>query len=656
MTRKAVVVLMAATMCVLGVVPALAAGETYTSEQYGRWATPAEYEEAIGKKIENYNEAPELRTLVAAGELPRVEERLPEEPLVVRGPDGIGEYGGTLRMVDMYSDNYFWNAADLVEGISPYLKPYPNVVKSFEMIDSLGKEWIFTLRKGMKWSDGMPFTADDLIFSFNDIALNKELTPATPLDLKSGDEVATIEKIDDYTVKYSLPKPFRFDSVSLGFWKNWYSPMNPKHYLKQFHPKYTDKDTLDNLVKEGGFSDWTQLIKNKIDRSYIKNTDLPTLLPYVLIQGSPDIPIVYKRNPYYWVVDEAGNQLPYLDEVTIRVATSGEIISLKALAGDLDHAEGLPFTMMPLLKKADQEGKIKTFLWKLNSLNTDDLVFNLTSKDPVKREIFRDKRFRFAVSYALDRGKINELTWLGMLQPWQVAPSPGNPFYNDRLAHTALEYDVAKANELLDEMGLDKRDANGFRLAPNGEKLQISFIAMSGVVARASSEIAIDNLKAVGLNCNLRAVTNAALRTILKANDHDAVIMWETLGTFEGKLLAGKAAHFIPTDFAWGSSWAPEWGKWYTSGGEIGEEPIPVVLEAIEYYEKAQAATDLEEQQKWFGKVLDIAADNLWTIGTVSLPGFPYVMAINPKLRNYPTTPEGWYGGDYRAGLFFYEE
>jgi len=249
---------------------------------------------------------------------------------------------------------------------------------------------------------------------------------------------------------------------------------------------------------------------------------------------------------------------------------------------------------------------------------------------------------------------MNKLLWFGVCKPYQVAPSPTSPFYHERLAHTAIEYDPEKANALLDEMGLDKRDADGFRLGPDGKKFQINFLAFPW--NEKAAEIAVDMIKAVGINCNVRIVTYGTIVDAIKANSHEAAFIWEAWGTEEGSYLMGLVNHFIPIHPS-KCVWAPAWSEWYNSGGKRGEKPIPVVLKAIEYYEKAQAATDIEEQKKWFAKMLDIVADNLWTIGTLSYPGYPYLIGISPKLRNFPTSSAGWWYGDWgRIGTWFFEK
>ena len=644
--RKVVIMLLSGLICLLGIAPVLAQ----------TWATPEEYEKATGKRIEEFQEAPELRVLVAAGELPPVEERLPQEPLVILGFDGeVGKYGGILNIAedDVGLAVSIQNGTSLILARHSFtVDPYANLAKSYEMRDD-GREWIVELRKGLKWSDGMAFTADDILFWYEDVILNEEITPALPSTLRSGDQVVKIEKIDEYTLRFGFAVPT--DLITKGgmfYWMTRY----PKHYLRQFHPNYVDKNQLDETVKEMEFDTWFQLFIDKADENLQRNMDKPTLEPWVLVQSPPDNPVIWRRNPYYWAVDPAGNQLPYIDERRITITGSTEVTNLKVLAGEMDfYWREAGVDMYILGKKEEGRGKIKAFRWSASEINAAQVEFNLTHADPVIRKIFQDKRFRFAVSHAIDREMINQLVYAGVCDPWQVAPLEGSPFYNERLAHTALEYNLEEANELLDEMGLDKRDANGFRLRPDGKPLLITFISYPVPGLPAIGEIVMDNLKAVGLNSNLRFVDFGFLLERRGANAHDAALIWESWGTNEGAYIAdGQANHFVPIN-AGINFWSPLWSAWYGSDGEEGEEPIPVMLEALDYFKKAQNTLDPEEQKEWFKKVLDIAADNLWTIGTVKHPGYPVL--VNVKLRNVPTTMLPWYRGDFgRPDVWFYQD
>lgn len=626
--------------------------EVSGENRYQIWGSPAAYEQDTGNRIGKYNEAPQLKALVAAGKLPPVEERLPNEPLVAQGMDGlIGTYGGTLRQINLVGPGAHagFSQARLVQGWFPYFKPYPSVAKSFEVVDDGARQWVVELREGMKWSDGTPLTADDLVFAFNDISLNEEFSPEPARELISGDKRATIEKINDYTVKYTFPQLFRFNQMPRE-WR-WAHVVYPKHHLSRFHPDYADKDELDKLIKAEGFESWTELFQDRTSNS-ASSVDRPTLKPWIYRQAPPG-PVLYTRNPYYWKVDTEGNQLPYIDEWH-SIDYDKEVVQLKVLAGESDYTEAIDLDLFPELKKAEEEGLARPVLWSLPEPNMGTIEFNLTTEDPIKRQVYRDKRFRFAISYAIDRELINEVAYLGVNYPAQVAPSPASPFYHERLVNTAIEYDPDKANALLDEMGLDERGGDGYRLGPDGKPFQVNMWGFPWIEKQA--EMSADMMKNVGINTNLRIVGYWDIRNANDANSADAAVIWEAWGTVEGSYLSGMANHWVPTNDA-SNVWAPLWVDWYNSDGERGEEPPSEILEVYEYYENAQLALEVEEQQMWMEKILDIAADNLWTVGSLTLPGFPYLIGVSPKLRNFPFDAAGWWYGDWgEQGTWFFEE
>ncbi len=633
--------LLSATICLAGLTSALAVSE----DVY--WSV-SEYEELTGKKIEKFNEAPELRTLVAAGELPPVEERLPEEPLVVlpRSKDKkIGKYGGVLnvRWPGVEAQSLIGNKHSFTDEIYPY------VVESFEMAEG-GREWTFRLRKGLKWSDSVPFTTDDVMFCYEDIGLNKEYSPGIPgwLQQASGGHLTFI-KIDDYTFKIVSEVPYRlFESQDMRYKPVFY----PKHYLKQFHPKYQDKDTLDKIVKEAGVDSWVQVMQNSVsDWLQVNDVDKPVLHPWVIVQGTPEKIWIFKRNPYFFAVDTEGNQLPYIGEMRIETGASIEIQKLRAIAGETDFYAALyQLDLYPLAKEAEKEGKIKVTRWAHSDINTADLEFNLTIEEPVLRKIFRDKRFRFAASYAIDRELMNELLFLGLLEPQQCGWSKASPFYNERLNKTAIEYDPAKANSLLDEMGLSKRDTDGWRLRPDGKRLEINMVLADWWEQDKIAEIIADNLKAVGLFVNLRIIGLSLWQEMRVANKLEATLISHTWWTNEGTQQANALG--IPEP---GTAYGRLWYDWIASSGERGEKPIPEILEAIEAASKWKASFDPEERKRLMKKITDIAADNLWVIGTLSSGG--WVVIFNAKLQNYPTEFFSWTRGDYGLPwMWFFEE
>ena len=235
-----------------------------------------------------------------------------------------------------------------------------------------------------------------------------------------------------------------------------------------------------------------------------------------------------KRNAYFWAVDPDGNQLPYIDELYRFSGLDGEVVNLKALAGELDIA-GVDFETYSLAKEREGDGKIVAMKYANTTFVEAGLQFNLTHKDPVLRKIFADKRFRFAASHAVNREQINQLVYYGLTEPWQAAPWENSVYYHERLAHTALEHDPDMAKALLAEMGLTA-GADGMLVRPDGEKLQINLVTYGGRKDRIAELIA-DDLKAVGVDVNLRAMNGGQAYQLIKGNDLDAIIMggpeWE---------------------------------------------------------------------------------------------------------------------------------
>ncbi|HDY64733.1 MAG TPA: ABC transporter substrate-binding protein [Phycisphaerae bacterium] len=602
-----------------------------------------------------YNEAPELAALVKAGKLPPVEQRLPAEPFVAHwsAKDGrTGKYGGILRLAvwDPEMTVPLGNSTSLIQAKHSYtVGLYPNLAKSYEMKDQ-GREWIIHLREHLKWSDGHPYTVDDIIFWYEDYQLNEEVTPTVEPRMFSGGEIIKFEKLDDYTLRIRAKQPYLLETNrSLLMLATHF----PKHYLKQFHPRYIGDTKANELARKSGFVSWDRLFFEKADSHENINPDKPSLEPWILTQASPNNPVIFKRNPYYWAVDEAGNQLPYINEVRYAITGGPEIAKLKALAGEVDFATIEDIVSYSIFKKAEKrDKKIKVFRWASTAVNALQVEFNLTHQDPVMRKIFLDKRFRFAVSHAINREMISELVWLGLAEPWQVAPYETSRFYNERLAHTALKYDPVKARKLLDEMGLEKKDADGYRLRPDGQKLQIDFITIALESIPEISEIVVGNLKDIGLNTKFRILDLGFLSERKEGNNFDATFIWQSWGTAEGVYLAGGANHLVSVDLH--NFWSPEWTTWYQSGGKKGVKPVPDMIRALEAFDKARSTLDPKEQEKWFKVVTDIAADNLWTIGTTKFPGM--IKVINPRLRNVPTAFLPWHRGDWgRPDLWFYE-
>jgi len=393
MAKKLLIMLLIGAVSLLGTLPVVAK-EVYELK---------EYEAITGEKL-TFNEAPEFRIKVAAGELPPLEERLPDEPLIVEPLQEIGKYGGIWHRAHTGTSCNVKLHKLIDENLTRYNRDFtkilPNVVKGWEFSKDFKSITLF-LRKGMKWSDGAPFTADDFMFWYEDIILNDELTPAKPSWFKVGRELGKMEKVDEYTIKISFTEPYPvitevFCAPGRG------KLYAPKHYLKKFHPKYTSMDEIKKEMEREGFNLWTDLFEVK--REMLTSPDLPTISAWVC-ENTVDQPIqILARNPYYWKVDTQGNQLPYINEIHRTFVGTPEAIKLKALAGDIDfQVYKIGGTDdYPMYKQNEEKGGYRVvpdvpFIWGVV------MGFNFFHKDPFLRKLFRNKQFRIAISLALDR-------------------------------------------------------------------------------------------------------------------------------------------------------------------------------------------------------------------------------------------------------------
>jgi peptide/nickel transport system substrate-binding protein len=326
-----------------------------------------------------FSEAPMLAQLVKAGKLPPVEQRLPLEPMVVKPLHEIGKYGGTWRRA-------FTGPADLENGNricstdKPLFVDYtgtvtkPSVAKSWKMSDD-GKVFTLTFRKGMKWSDGAPFTADDVMFWYEEIYLNKELLPIPPTELSVGGKAGKIEKVDDYTIAFVFPEPYYlFETIMAGDAQvacgpatGAYRPSGivglyaPKHYLKNFLPKYVSLDALQKQVAEAKMGSWVSLFKYKF--SWCLNPEVPTLTPWKTTNPINTPQWVLERNPYYYAVDTAGNQLPYWDKIVMNLAENLEVLNLRAVAGEYDwQSRHIQLPKLPVFLENQKKGNYKVYL------------------------------------------------------------------------------------------------------------------------------------------------------------------------------------------------------------------------------------------------------------------------------------------------------
>ncbi|MCP4362878.1 MAG: hypothetical protein GY796_33150 [Chloroflexi bacterium] len=611
----------------------------------------------------SYNEAPILAERVAAGELPPVDERLPDNPLIEAVAEDIGQYGGTLnRGFTGPSDhnNYTRVVYDALVRYSPTgSEVIPHIAEGWESNADFS-EWTVRLRPGAKWSDGAPFTADDIMFWYNDIFLNEELTPSILTWMKNPDSTAaTVEKVSDYAVKWTFTSPntaFLLDLANKDGADKAISNLAfaPAHYLKQFHPTYADQAELDAKIAEAGFDTWTELFAVEA-LPHLSGTR-PSMAAWAPDGTSVSDPVfTIKRNPYYIGVDPAGNQLPYIDEVRFTQYLDKETLNLAAVEGKIDM-QGRHIDMLnyPVFIQNGEANGYRVITWPAFGGSEAVVMFNQTWQGP-EGEMFRNKDFRIALSHAIDREAIKELAFLGVGEARQGVPAPFHPYYpGDEYAFKYTELNPDLSNQMLDEI-LPNKDADGFRTLPDGSPLDIEL----GVVPEqfvdwpSIGQLVVEDWADVGIKAHVELRERTLHFSMRPANELMAE-MWneDTTGfPFSG------APKFDPrSDPA--LTFAPLHGKWYTSDGAEGIEPPADIAKIVEIIDEAKVSPrgrQIELAQELFR----LWADNVWEIGTVGLtPSVQGVVVVNANMKNVPAVAgNDWplrTPGDTRPEQFFY--
>ncbi|NMB11978.1 MAG: ABC transporter substrate-binding protein [Firmicutes bacterium] len=608
------------------------------------------------------NEAPMLKAQVEKGELPPVEERLPKNPMVITPVERIGEYGGKIRVMTT-------NPMNFEDGVNVMGKEFcfrfnpedgatieGNIIDTWEFSPD-GKELTMHIREGIKWSDGHPFTADDFLFWYEDVLLNDELTPVKPAWTRPGGKLMKMSKLDGYTIKLEFETPYssilyRLASDTVVFL--------PKHYLSQFHIKYVDQAELDKRVKDAGFNAWYELFGARQTVRFfdgIQNPEAPVIRAFKSVSSTTD-GYLGVRNPYYWKVDTEGNQLPYIDEVYVELIADAEMYTMRALAGQVDLAQwNTSLDNYPLYMEYAEEAGMRVLLYDTAWPSMTRFIFNMNHQDPVMRDIIRDKRLRIAMSLALNREEINEMVFFGMAEPLQPVILPrGGRFWNEDLAKRFTEYDPAQANKLLDEMGLDKRGADGFRLRPDGKPLMLEIMfwpGESGPQKRSVTELAKVAWEKIGIKMDVKETERSYLQVRRQAADFD-MTLWHT-GFMSDPLVILNPWHLVPTTW---ESGAPLWTEWYNTNGESGEEPPEYIKRLFGLWEIMQTSLDSDAVTSAGRELVEIYIDNLCSIGTVGLAGWPIL--IKENLRNVPEMGlMGWdwvYLSRYQPEQFFFDK
>jgi len=621
-------------LCLILVFTALPLAFSQQKISLGQYPTIKDYEKATGKKITRFNEAPMLIELVKQGKLPPVEKRLPEEPAVVEPVEEIGQYGGTWRRASLSPNDTRLRDRMGYETLVRWARDgktiIPNIAKSWEVKDA-GKTYVFYLRKGMKWSDGQPFTADDILFWYNDVMNNKELTPVFPAWLAPGGKPAKVEKRDDFTVIFRFDTPYSLFPYYLagpdtGVWIFNY----PKHYLQDFHPRYTPKEKLDVAVKNAKFDAWFQLFADRANPN--TNPELPTLRPWILKSSPTATRLIAERNPYYWKIDIAGNQLPYIDRVAFDIVQNVQMAVMKAVAGELDmQGRHMSLADYPLLKENSTKGNYDVYLWNEGKAGTAFYINQNYKGDENIAKLLRNFNFRKALSLAINREEINQLIYLGMGAPCHLM-FPFESLQNDSEIRSLYEYNPTEANKLLDKLGLNKRDKDGFRLLPNGKPLQLTLMVGLGYPMHPDvAELVKAYWEKIGIKTALDVISQDLWWTRVQSNNYQIVPHY--LEFCEGFFDWSYSSMCVVPNRAL-TYWAPLWGMWYESSGKAGEEPTGEPLKLQKLFSRLITSRTKSEINKIAEEILRTWAKNLWVIPTAGSYKIPIVVKKN--FRNVP--------------------
>ena len=565
-----------------------------------------------------YNEAPILAEMVKAGKLPPVEDRLPNEPLVLVPNDQIGKYGGTIRLTTMGSpSNYVINTYWLLE--TPIMRTqtadglYANVLRDFKESADY-KEFTFYLREGLKWSDGTPVTTEDVRFWYEDIFLNDDLMPSKPSHMKRGSVLMEMSFIDDYTFSIKFDTSFPsfipiFFSAAYGFggWGTG-TPFVPKHFFSQFHITYNAKANDD--AKAAGFDYWYQLMGSKNGSDQV---DKPTLGPWVLSSITTDS-AVFERNPYYFKVDPEGNQLPYVDSIEVRLMADREAYKMSVIGGETDYAlTYLTVEDYPLMKENEARGGYTVNLWKKWSAGAVTYFFYQTYEDDAVRELLQDVRFRQAMSLAIDREEMNKLLYYDRGTPGQVAVPPGSKYHIPELWESYAEYDPDKANALLDEIGLEWDENNEFRVMENGKPvfLKIEGFSAPETPTIGSAKLVKDYWEAVGVKTDFDFSDTGRFITRFRANQVSVATHWVEM--LPDLIFKGAVWH----SHEW---WCKPWWDAFVAGGGPAAMEAGAPQDLVDFFnliEDFNNAMTEDEKVTIVEKISTIWVNNLWGVGTI---------------------------------------
>jgi peptide/nickel transport system substrate-binding protein len=596
-------------------------------------------------------EVPALQALVDAGTLPAMADRLPEDPRIITPIESIGTYGGDLNLALKRGDGTHLLRLVGYEGLFSWdldwKEMLPNLASSYE-VNADATEYTIHLRKGVKWSDGSPFSSADIAFAYNDLLKNPDWLGTRPNFINIPEET-TIEVVDDWTFKVKLAKPNGLYIFELTNVEGTQLALFNKAYCSQFHPTYNANADAD--AKAAGLADWRALLEQKCPEIYglqrWMDPARPTLEAWV-VESPPDATAefsIFTRNPYYFKVDTEGNQLPYLDRINFTISNEGPDMILRAMNGEVDFQDRNinALSQKPVYLENAEAGGFHLVDEIPSAMNTMVLMFNQEVSDPALREVFRQRDFRVAMSHAIDRQEIIDAIYVGVGQPFQAAPRPESKYYDEAFATQYLDYDPDKANALLDGIGLTARDGEGYRLMADGKRLGIMVETFD--TARPDWADQLEIIKAqwvkVGVDLQVKIIDRNLVDEHREANLHQLQI-WGGDGGLD--VVANPVFYMVSSaESAWGVPWY--YWLWNDPTSAGAAEPPEAVKKQKELYDQLFQTATTEGQDELMREILTIAKEEFYVIG-VSLAPKGYAVVKNnvhnvppeqPAAYSYPT-------------------
>jgi peptide/nickel transport system substrate-binding protein len=577
-----------------------------------------------------FHEAPALAELVRQGRLPPIHERIGQDPLVIQPLHEIGRYGGTLRRA-FIGPSDFWGATRFTTGPDSLLywdyewkNVIPNIARAFETSPD-SRTLTISLRRGMRWSDGAPFTADDIMFWYTDMYRDSRVVASPSGILQFDGRNVVIEKVDDVTVQFISPKPYPLLPELLAGYNAVTGPslygrtgmggVAPKHYLSQFHPKYSSEEKVSRAAREAGFVSWTLWLKHQNDWAF--NKDLPVLSPWKMVSPINSRTFAMERNPYSIWVDSSGNQLPYIDRVSHVFCARPEIVALKAFAGSLDFQDRhLDVVKLPVLLSNRKRSDYDVFLDPAAGADFA-VAMNIGYREDAEiGSLLRTTAFRRGLSLGLDRNAFNETFMLGLGTPAAAVPVPDNKYFpGPEWMHKWATYDVAQANLLLDSCGLTHRDAAGYRVRRDGKgRLTLVYDALvSNVDYAAIGEMMREQWRDIGIDLDVKVIES----TLWMPRAQSGAVQLTAVPT-GGEDPMGQPDYLFPFSPTGANAvMGIEYVHWFQSNGQRGEEPPPKMRQMMELWRSARSLPP-EERVRIGKEIIKIHVDEVFSIGILT--------------------------------------